>query len=1210
MDFARLLLVIAGDSAGAMKAVGEVNAGLTEMEGRSSRAGAAVGLLKTALAGLLVAGGIMAGIGAVSLKMAADFEQSTEKLHTQAGMTQQDVEDVRQRLLALAPAMGTAPTELSDGFYHIASAATQLPPALRNVNSELEIYQNAVKLSKIGNADLESSTQAVIGVMAAYAKEGMTASEAAAELNAIVGAGDMRMQQLTRAMATGILPSAHQFGLSLRDVGAALATMTDNVTPADEAATRLRMTFSLLAAPSLQAQKALGALGINATQLGYDMRKPDGLLVAVQDLKTHLGHIDTSNIEGGLTTVRAQLEHFGFTTAQVDNMVKTLGPDATEQAFLISKAFGGGRTSAAIMTLLSEFDAFRDKYEAIDKGSAQFGEDWQRTTQNLQFRIDAVRGAMDAWAIQIGQRLTPMANQFLGQLLTQLPALQDWATAFVDRMIPAVTSFAEGLGRLAIAMGPPIAAFLALLPITLSLAGTLLGPLSAGLGFVSAHLRTFGPIIVALTIAWAGWNVEMAVTRAMSLWTTIATMTAALVDFILFVRAAAASEGILTAVQWALNIAMDSNPVGAVAAAIGLLIGLILLLATHWKEFTAAVGFLWDRIRQASAAISAFADQHHKLAAAIAVLLGPLAVTILVVSVLANHWDRVVAVLERAWHWVTTLGGAIAAVNHAADLYNSYLWAAYERSAALGHALEFLGLRYKDLKTIAAGVLPAITEFNSVVGRLHGELDKVREKGDKVHDWFDKLGKVLQVYNDYLWAAYTRTAAMAHALETLGVPFQLSVNVIRGFMSVWNPLVASLQAAGKELGPAFSELGRSVSEAWREIRETVRLAIGQILISLTPLIPAAIMLGQALKAVLIPVLQGLGATAAVVGIIIGALAAGAFSGLVRMLAVAIPAAIHLVVAAIRLFVGTVTLAVDLMTGRWDRLGKDVQNIANAIVEGVTGAFGLLVQAPLALVTGFVQGVVGFFQWLYNRLVGGSIVPELVLGVVQWFTQLGSLVLGLVASLVLGVVNHFLLLSMQAEAAVFGLWNAVVNAFNGLLNSAIQVMETLRTGVVNTLVNLASDVVGKAVSVGSSIASGIAQGITNGVGGIISAAQGAATSAFNAAKQALGNPRSPAPVMIPLGQSVSEGLAAGITEKTGLVATAVKQLMNPLGASSRSGLGAITVGLGQASGLALAAAATPGRAGGLGGDVNVYVTNPAPRACDIAREVAWVVKRAR
>ena len=79
-------------------------------------------------------------------------------------------------------------------------------------------------------------------------------------LNAVVGAGNMRMEDLVAAFGTGLLSSAKAAGVSIQSVGAAIADMTYQGVPAQDAATRLRMSLSLLAAPSeLRQTKVLQA---------------------------------------------------------------------------------------------------------------------------------------------------------------------------------------------------------------------------------------------------------------------------------------------------------------------------------------------------------------------------------------------------------------------------------------------------------------------------------------------------------------------------------------------------------------------------------------------------------------------------------------------------------------------------------------------------------------------------------------------------------------------------------------------------------------------------------------------------------------------------------------------------------------------------------------------------------------------------------------
>src|ERR1700753_1193367 len=114
--------------------------------------------------------------------------------------------------------------------------------------------KTASDLAAVGGADLESTTNALAGAWRSGIKGAQTFGETAATVNAIIGAGNMKMSDLTAAMSTGTLPAAKPFGVSLKSVGSALALMTDEGVPAQDAATRLRMSLSLLGAPSNAAQ--------------------------------------------------------------------------------------------------------------------------------------------------------------------------------------------------------------------------------------------------------------------------------------------------------------------------------------------------------------------------------------------------------------------------------------------------------------------------------------------------------------------------------------------------------------------------------------------------------------------------------------------------------------------------------------------------------------------------------------------------------------------------------------------------------------------------------------------------------------------------------------------------------------------------------------------------------------------------------------------
>lgn len=361
-----------------------MNARATGMGAFQEAEGGLAGFGKAMLAVGAVVATVVAGAALVSIDWAKQFQADLTLIHTQAGDTTADLGKIASGLEQMSTETATGPDELAKALYHVESAGFRGAQAL-------DMVRQAAELAKIGGANLEDTTQAVVGSLAAFGDKGLTASQAVAILNATVGAGDMRMEGLASAMSTGILPAARTMGLGLTDVGAALATLTDNVTPPEEAATRLRMTFTQLGAPTAAAARELEKIGISGTELADDMRQPNGLLVAITDLKKHLD-------ESGMSAV--------------------------EQSQVIARAFGGGRSSAAIETLLSEYDRFKDKYAAINQGTKDFGQAWADTQQTVSFQTQQTEADIKDLGTIAGMALLPMVNGILG---FAMPALQHFA---------------------------------------------------------------------------------------------------------------------------------------------------------------------------------------------------------------------------------------------------------------------------------------------------------------------------------------------------------------------------------------------------------------------------------------------------------------------------------------------------------------------------------------------------------------------------------------------------------------------------------------------------------------------------------------------------------------------------------------------------------------------------------------------------------------
>lgn len=385
--------------------VGEFNAAMGASEAKLTGFSAAqqklAGAGKVAMLALGVAA---AGVAYESVKLAASFDQTMELIHTQAGASQQEVERLKNSVLDLAPATGIGPEKLAEGLYHIESTGFRGQQAM-------DILKAAAQDAAMGLADLDTVTYALSGTMSVGMKDIKDAADATAYLNTIVGMGDMKMDKLAAAIGTGVLPSFKSAGLGMKDFGAALATISDNSVGADEAATRLRMTVSLMAAPSLKAKDALASIGIGATQLADDMRKPDGLLGAVMDLKTHL---------------------------------EESGKTASQQNAIISEAFGGGRSSSAILTLLEETDRLKSKYGQIGttaSRAAQQQEAWAQQQKQFSQQMKQLGAEVQEIGVKIGEFLIPYIQKSAEWLTKHTEAVKIAALVIGGVLVAAMMAF-------------------------------------------------------------------------------------------------------------------------------------------------------------------------------------------------------------------------------------------------------------------------------------------------------------------------------------------------------------------------------------------------------------------------------------------------------------------------------------------------------------------------------------------------------------------------------------------------------------------------------------------------------------------------------------------------------------------------------------------------------------------------------------------------
>jgi TP901 family phage tail tape measure protein len=301
-----------------------------------------------------------------------------EKIHTQAGVAQSQIAGLSKGVLQLAGQVGVDPDSLAESLYHVESAFSSLgitgPKALN-------LVKIAAEGAKVGGADIVDVTNALGAAVASNIPGVQNYSQAMGALNAIVGSGDMHMQDLAEAFGTGMVAVVKGFGLSLTDVGAALATFGDNNIRGADAATDLRMSVMALAVPSAAGKKILDGWGVSADSLAKDMQN-GGLLPALEHLQ---------------------------------RLFKANGVTAKEQGQEITDIFGK-KAGTGINVLMDQLNRVKSKYPEITKGASNFGSAVAANNKTAAQQFDMLKGTVDALGIRLGLDLLPPVTKFVGWL--------------------------------------------------------------------------------------------------------------------------------------------------------------------------------------------------------------------------------------------------------------------------------------------------------------------------------------------------------------------------------------------------------------------------------------------------------------------------------------------------------------------------------------------------------------------------------------------------------------------------------------------------------------------------------------------------------------------------------------------------------------------------------------------------------------------------
>ena len=470
-----------------------------------------------AVAGAAIAGATTAAVafGKTSLDAAAKFETGMSNVATlldgDTATVNKRIAEMGDDIMGVAKKTGLATDDLSNGMYQIVSALGDSADA----TSQLEV---AAKAAKAGGATTVDAINLLSAVTKGY---GDTSGEAWSKASDLafqtVKLGQTSFPELAANMGK-VVPIASALNISQEELFGSFATLTGVTGSTAEVATQMKSVFSGLMTPSTALSEKIG-------ELGYE-------------------------------SANAMLDQLGL-IGTLDKLTAACGDD--KQA--VAKLFSSVEAQTAVLALAgSQTENWVQKTEAMAGAADATSNAFDKSTDNLQGKLDKMKQVFETFKIRVGNILIPIVTNIVDKAIpkiekafdTLMPILSDVYTSAK----PVIEAFGNAIpGALQIAgdimsgvfnaikvVIPPVISLVKFLGDNFSWIGPIAAGLATGIGVLTAAIK----INAAITAISAGGFKAWAAST----------------------KIAGTATKIFAGAQKILNLVMSANPIGIVIAAV------------------------------------------------------------------------------------------------------------------------------------------------------------------------------------------------------------------------------------------------------------------------------------------------------------------------------------------------------------------------------------------------------------------------------------------------------------------------------------------------------------------------------------------------------------------------------------------------------------------------------------------------------------------
>lgn len=422
----------------------------------------------------------IAGFGAASVKMAADFEQGMAEVKSLLpDLSDQAFGKVKSDVLDLSKEIGVATNQAVPALYQAISAGV---PA----DNAISFMTVASKAAIAGASDMETAIDGITTAVNAWKMPMSEAGHVADVMFQGVKLGKFTMEELSASMFQAA-PLAATLGVGFEDVIGGVTTLTKFGTPASVAMTQVRASMVALATPNATMIELLKRSGYES---GEALLKHKGLAGALGVLREASAgnNAELGKAFGSVEALQAALgltgDNAAMAAADLDAMRNSTG--AADAAFNVMTDTAAFKTQKALNVLRVEMIEIGTRALPLVAIGAELA------GRGLMYLSEIVGAVVKAGAVLVG---------FFNEHRELAIGL---AAALVVVLLPAVIALTVAVYAQAVAFATAaIAAALAYAPLLLIAAGV--GLLIAAILLLIKHWDTVWAAMKAAPAALLAW---------------------------------------------------------------------------------------------------------------------------------------------------------------------------------------------------------------------------------------------------------------------------------------------------------------------------------------------------------------------------------------------------------------------------------------------------------------------------------------------------------------------------------------------------------------------------------------------------------------------------------------------------------------------------------------------------------------------------------